>query len=439
MKSGKQCLGYRDENDMIFKDETAVTVRRAKTSRNDGARGPTQSSTRQDTSEALTPSNSSASPPSNLGGEGAEAEEAAIVKGFIEKFVTPASKADAAQGPFPAAAKYFAKAKPGSPVIYATQAIALAGVSHLRKSEAMNERARYRYGQAMRKVSDALNTPETAQLDEILICMLLFVIIGCFIETSSAVPQWLMHHRAAELLIRQRGRTIAKSEASMDLMMRLRLPLAVSHAVQAMPVQDFVDDNDPNLLSWSDIPTELAMHPTNTLNSCLLPVGGLRSRAENVLTLPVDATSLVEVTALINDCLKADENLVFWTQSVSDATIPWSIHDLKNPPINDITSLGPCPGLTDILSYTDVWTANRLHTVRCFRAFLMATILRCAAWLTGDSVESMTEAQREANLSILGFHQLNIREIFLEQIHDICRSVLYVRSQSRPPLFNVGS
>ncbi|RMZ92736.1 hypothetical protein DV736_g35, partial [Chaetothyriales sp. CBS 134916] len=363
-----------------------------------------------------------------LSPEDLEAAEANAVQQFMTHFAEPAAKCNASQGFFPYTKRFYRAAAPESPIMLAIVALALTltASSTLRSDSLLKRQARIRYGDAMRKVSEALNDPVESRSDGTIMTVLLLANIGVFLDTPAPIPHGIVHSTAAAHLLKERGREMAKDGDSLQLLMRMRLTLAYSHAIRALPVQDLVDDNNPETLSWSDLPTRVRTHPTHMLNSLIMPVAGLRARVKALLSLPVDVSSLAVATSLVRECIEAESALQRWLQEIPpDWKEDIIDHQSICVRISDNEVLQSCPGVRGLSRYRDAWVSNQHYVARDFRAFLQAIIMRCGAWLSGMRVQDISPSQLEANLAVLGFPDLKPREALQELVDSLCRSIFY--------------
>ncbi|RMZ85029.1 hypothetical protein DV738_g140, partial [Chaetothyriales sp. CBS 135597] len=427
IKSKKECLGYRDDNDLAFKDETASTVRRANASEPRSPWSPTGSTASIRSPTTSTDLNTKFSV-SQLSAEDMDAIEANAVQHFITHFAEPAARCNASQGVFPYTTKFYRNATPGSPIMLAIVALALTltASSSIYSPSLLRRQARIRYGDTMRKVSEALNDPVESRSDGTIMTVLLLANIGTFLDTPSPIPHSIVHSTAAGHLLRAKGPEMAKDDELLQLLMRSRLPLAFSHTMRALPVQDLVDDNDPHALSWAELPIHVRTHPTHMLNSLILPVCGLRARVKALLSMPVNVSTMAMASSLVLESLDAESRLQGWLRGIP---LDWKeeIVDDKGicVHISDTEVLWPCPGVRGLSRYRDAWVSNQHYTARDFRSFIQAMILRCAAWLSGMRVQDMSPIQIESNLALLGFPGLKPIEALQELIDSMCRSIFY--------------
>ncbi|RMZ79266.1 hypothetical protein DV737_g3489, partial [Chaetothyriales sp. CBS 132003] len=306
-------------------------------------------------------------PASQLSPRDMEAAEANAVQQFMTHFAEPAAKCNASQGFFPYTKRFYRNAASDSPIMLAIVALALAvtASSTMCSDSVLKRQARIRYGDAMRKVGEALNDPIESRSDGTIMTVILLSNIGVFLDTPAPIPHVIIHSTAAAHLLKPRGREMAKDAELLQLLMRMRLTLAYSHTMRALPVQDLVDDNDPEALSWSELPTHVRTHPTHVLNSIIIPVADLRARVKELLDLPVDVSSLAVAAGLVRECTDAELALQRWLQEIpADWKEDKIDHRDIRVQVSDTENLGATPRPGQDTSNPDEIVVTNLHDLR---------------------------------------------------------------------------
>jgi hypothetical protein len=186
---------------------------------------------------------------------------------------------------------------------------------------------------------------------------------------------------------------------------------------------DFFDDNDPTLLSWSDLPLKKTAHPIHSLMNLTIQIPNLRYLADDFLNRPKTQSNVDLVLDLVRRCQSLDADLSLWPGTTPDS---WTCQLIGSPPIfrkeakKEVCDV--CPGVVDIHCYQDIWIASLWNIYRTSRIFVEAITLRCSAWLSDSSVLSLSQQDADSG-SLLGLEYSRARTVVLDMLDGICASV----------------
>jgi len=185
IKSKRRCLGYRDEKDLLFHDQTRSTALRASASNPNLKAASADGRSSSTKAKSLDSENHSHSTSPSIEGvavgnrdpEVSEDTERVALKFFFENFVHFPRPSKGARGHLELLPSAYATAAPDSALRSATVAISCAALGFNPGWKHLLPHARLKYGQALKGVHAALLDPATAQSDEILMAILLFALI----------------------------------------------------------------------------------------------------------------------------------------------------------------------------------------------------------------------------------------------------------------------
>ena len=200
-------------------------------------------------------------------------------------------------------------------------------------------------------------------------------------------------------------------------------------AVRARQFVDLIDDEDPTLLSWTDIPSRHLANPAYVLLRSVTPVVELRCTVEELLAEPVTLEAELKALRFMQHCRAVDQTLVLWLQTLPDDWKHVETHYqapeiLSSDP--DISTLLTWPHDSTINMFKDQWVLFHFSTCCIYRAFVQAAILRCGAWAIGFPVQSMTPSDLGQVAGPLQGPLIEASNALLSILDTVCRSVHYV-------------
>ncbi|KAJ2904659.1 negative acting factor [Zalerion maritima] len=395
-KSRRQCPGYKDEFDLVFRNETQATERRAKKANKkamsqkhkqeekDGFRSPSEIG-------ALRSPDGSLKSPTDafLANLKIPLEQQATchfmsnfvlvprqgsTRGFLD-FLIPLMKAETTD----------------THLKHAFNACALAHLDNRVHSgdDQVKDKALAEYTKALHSTNQALRDPEGQKQDGTLAAVLL---LGLFevcrqdalgtelisilrVEANITAKQmgmlaWGSHTEGAIQIVKQRGRKQLRTKTGLLLFIAVRTQMII-HTLSTgkapiMGVEwwlaDAVKDEEAARCQRLNIKTsELRAEVTRLMTSV--------ARTPENIELMLD---------LIRRAQVVDQECVNWSKNLPEhwqyKTVAWE----DNVPNGDYSKAEVFPGRVDV--YTDFWIASVWNLVRVNRICLASVIVRCAAW-----------------------------------------------------------
>ncbi|KAK4194395.1 hypothetical protein QBC40DRAFT_319878 [Triangularia verruculosa] len=238
-----------------------------------------------------------------------------------------------------------------------------------KERECLLQRAAETYTKALRATNAALKDPVRCKEDGVLAAVLL---LGMF-ENITAKPNtgtaWGSHVEGAVLLVKARGKKQLKTKLGLQLFVVVRTQVIIHNLITA---------TSPAMgVNWW-INEEATSDPTATACQRLnLFTAELRSQIYNLLSSPASFSSPTSIPAIKDILARAqalDAETVKWF-----ATLPASWHLTPIPITSPSPSADLFPGVVHV--YPDMWTAALYNLARTTRLVLMSIIVRCAAFL----------------------------------------------------------
>ncbi|KAF2271371.1 uncharacterized protein EI97DRAFT_285788 [Westerdykella ornata] len=292
---------------------------------------------------------------------------------FINDFImkTLPLQPEAQRGFFQLLVPLYTRAKSGSALHMAFNAVALAVCGNYPDKQDLLIAAAQEYGAAMRKVNEAINDKELWKSDEIIVSVLLFSLYETIMSTNKTIDGWAHHVDGAVTLTIQRGTEQLKDPMSQMVFKAVRTMMITSCVQRSKPITPF-----PGELGWrvTDDSGETAANRL-TLLSTDLP--DIRAQAEALTAKPFTDTLLPEATALIDFAETIDGNLQEWYGTLPPGWRHRIIKTVQAMP-EDVSEAEEWFG--EIHAYQDVPVANLINDYRICRIFCQRVILACLTW-----------------------------------------------------------
>ncbi|KAG5927818.1 hypothetical protein E4U42_001734 [Claviceps africana] len=379
-KSRRICPGYKDEFDLVFRNETQATERRARKASKKALTHRTGRETDRSTSPSSNGSSdaggnrSPTTPTSQLSVTGNNLqipleEQAAChfianyvlvprhgsLIGFME-FVVPLLKAEKV------------------PLHYrcAFEACALASLNNgVGNRNHFEKQALGKYTKALSTTFAALKDPEVAKQDATLAAVLLLGLFENITAKTMGMLAWGSHIEGAIQLAKARGRKQLQTRVGLNLFIAVRTQMIIhSLSTSKAPGMD---------VSWWIEDAVRDRHASECQRLCI-KVGELRAEANRLLTtVPRSPDNMEIIIDVIRRCQAQDQACASWCRNLPDyfqcKTATWG----DNVPNGDYTKAEVYPGRVDV--YNDTWVATVWNMLRCTRIILNSIIVRCAAWV----------------------------------------------------------
>ncbi|KZF21817.1 hypothetical protein L228DRAFT_269271 [Xylona heveae TC161] len=430
-KSKRQCPGYKSSTDLIFRDETQATERRAqlrlastnarrplpgaKPSAQGSVRDPAapqsssagslfddagtssgESSTNQtslvaarDRHWSSPSSNSSASSSSSSWWTAADAfsvlyqvpgqpAEHQALTFFFSSCILPTTirEREADRGFLQHVLPVYNQVSTGSALSLATAATAFAVLGNRPGQRGLAREARVRYGEALALVNQAIRDPVQAKSDALLLCVLLFGLYEATTCTSQSITSFDHHLDGAVALIKYRGKEQTKNPHSLKLFLYIREQMLANCIQKAKPLDDFPFD-------WGEYPPEANV--SNELTAIARNIPNLRIQANGLLSEIRTPQVVARVRELLSAAQALDAEIAFWADSLPPEWCYHTVLRVKEPP-EDTEDAEVYAG--DVDAYPDVWVANFWNSYRCHRIFILEVKLRCLMWLAAPNKPS---------------------------------------------------
>ena len=241
-KSKRVCSGYRDEVDLLFRNENRATEIRAQRS---AAARSSESSGKSMKKPQTRPASSSyynaaavtlnswsawngsfcSSPrvlPEN-------AEQHALCHFFTNYVPTTKHSESTFLGYL---LPVWREAASESALCAATSTVALMGLGYAPERNQLIRKARQNYSMAIFKLNAAISDPVEARRDETLLSVLLFSLYQKMVGTPESLITWTQHTDGAVALVKLRGNDILHSSISVKLFLAVRAQMIINQNIE---------------------------------------------------------------------------------------------------------------------------------------------------------------------------------------------------------------
>ncbi|KAI5919736.1 hypothetical protein F4810DRAFT_473423 [Camillea tinctor] len=378
-KSRRQCPGYKDEFDLVFRNETKATERRAqKASRKAMAKmGGKQ--------QPITLDARSPTKPVIVTSPGVPIETQANcyfisnfiliprgrrTQGYLD-FVLPLLEQDGAQ----------------AHLRHAFNACSMAFLNNRGGSGGrLTEKALYAYTLALTGTNNALRDLEEQKKDSTLAAVLLLGLFESITAKQIGSMNWGSHTWGAIQLVKARGRKQLKTRVGLQLFIAVRTQ---------MIIHSLTTGTAPTMGSEWWI-TDAVSDPTAAASlRILIKTAELRAEVTRLMNGMTRSPDSIEVMLdMIRKAQAVDRDAVAWMSNVPAAwrfrTVAWEDH-IPSSSSSSSTGKGGredysgyaraevFPGRVDV--YRDFWTASVWNLSRTARLILASLVVRCAAWV----------------------------------------------------------
>ncbi|KAK4041014.1 hypothetical protein C8A01DRAFT_15208 [Parachaetomium inaequale] len=401
-KARRQCPGYKDEFDLLLRNENVAAKRRAlklaiprrgggggsnasKKSKASDTSSSSSSSSSSSTSSSLSASSSSSSssspttpspftttatanprPPSPLTQSQKQHQQLLLVQ---TRTTPPLSPTPIHLPPESLAPCHFLANFVLTPRQDGTRGF----LEYLRMGVLGKAFAEYSW--ALRATQAALVDPERWKSDGVLAAVLLLGMFENITAKQLGSFAWGSHVEGAIQLVKARGRSQLKTKVGVQLFIAVRTQLII-HTLSTGTAPTMGAD-------WwlQDAVIDSTAAECQRLS---LKTGELRAEITRLIT---GVTRTPENTDLVQDLMHRaqdlDDQVSAWMDSVPEAwqfkTLCWQLQSLAVPGGRDYSRAEVFPGRVD--AYSDFWVAAVWNQARTTRLVLNSIIVRCAAWV----------------------------------------------------------
>ncbi|KAI0157075.1 hypothetical protein GGR52DRAFT_586897 [Hypoxylon sp. FL1284] len=372
-KSRRQCPGYKDEFDLVFRNETQATERRAKRANKKGliqkTTGKLESYTQElqaastSTDGAKSPLELTIVPFLNVPVEQQAACHFASNfimspregnRGFMD-FVVPLikqEKQDHLQHAFNACTMAFLNNRGGTGGRFADKALR-------------------EYTKALNGTNTALRSPNTQLSDSTLAAVLLLGLFESITAKQIGMLNWGSHTEGAIQLVKARGKQQLKTKIGVQLFIAVRTQMIIhsltSGTTPIMGAEWWIDEGIRG----------------NTAAKChrlMIKTSELRAGVTRLMNSMARTPANIEVMLeMMRKLQTVDQEVVAWMRNVPEdwkfVTVAWEDH----VPDGDYAKAEVFPGRIDL--YQDLMISSVWNQARTARLILSSLVVRCAAWV----------------------------------------------------------
>ncbi|KAI0150582.1 hypothetical protein GGR57DRAFT_186942 [Xylariaceae sp. FL1272] len=371
-KSRRQCPGYKDEFDLVLRNETTATERRAKKA-NKKALAQKQEKQEESSRDFSSRSHEEAeSSQLQMARPSLEIPtETHASNHFIANFIVLPQQGRM-YGHMDFVLPLLRQEGPDSHIQHAFNACAMAFFHNRRGTNGkLSEIAFREYSAALTRTNAALRDVESQQSDATLGAVLL---LGMFENISAkqiGAFHWGSHVDGAVQLVKARGKKLLKSEVGKSLFIAVRTLMSVycltAEKAPVMGAEWWVGDT-------------FFSQPAATIQQLMIKTSEIRAevghRMDKIARTPDHIELMLE---LIRKIQSLDLEVSTWQRDVPEnwryRTIGWE----DNVPNGDYARAEVFPGRVDV--YENIWIASCSNTARTIRLILASLVVRCAAWI----------------------------------------------------------
>ncbi|KAI1411546.1 hypothetical protein F5Y13DRAFT_55669 [Hypoxylon sp. FL1857] len=379
-KSRRQCPGYKDEFDLVFRNETQATERRA---RKASRKGSAQKGDRRESASSSTPSSSGDSTISPVLSDSIKSPlEQAIIPSlnvpiehqaschFVSNFILIPREGNT-RG-FMDFIIPLLKQEPRGHLQHAFNACSIAFLNNRGGTGGrFADKALREYTKALNGTNNALRNPDTQLADSTLAAVLLLGLFESITAKQIGMSNWGSHTEGAIQLVKARGKKQLKTQIGLTLFVAVRTQMIIHSLTSATTpimgtgwwIDDAVRDGTAAKCHYLMIKTgELRAEITRLMNSMTRTPDNIDIMLEMIRRLQI-----------------VDQEVVAWMRNVPEEwrfrTVAWE----DSVPGGDYSKAEVFPGRIDM--YRDFYISSVWNTSRTARLVLASLVVRCAAWV----------------------------------------------------------
>lgn len=376
-KSRRQCPGYKDEFDLVFRNETQATERRAQKANRKAIaqRLKLEPDSDDDQQESLSPVAleylRSQAESGIIPALGIATEQHAACH-FVSNFILVPRVGDA-RGFNDHLIPLIRSEPSNSHLMHAFNACALASMANRLTSDSidLSERALSEYTKALATTHAAIQDTDRSKSDSTLAAVLLLGLFENMTAKQLGVFAWGSHIEGAIQLVKARGRKQLRTKLGLHLFVAVRTQMIIHTLSSAKAPIMGVD--------WwlADAVKDEAAAQSQRLN---LKASELRAEVTRLMSSVARTPENIEVMLdIIRRAQMVDQECVNWARNLAEGwqfkTITWE----DNVPGGDYSKAEVYPGRVDV--YPDFYIASVWNMTRVCRLVLASVIVRCAAWV----------------------------------------------------------
>ncbi|PNY25432.1 White-opaque regulator 1 [Tolypocladium capitatum] len=371
-KSRRICPGYKDEFDLVFRNETQATERRA---RKANKMALAQKYGRE--AESGESSGSSTSPASSTDACLITATPQIPIEDqaachFVSNFVLIPNQGNA-RGFMEFLIPLMKMEHIPLHFKFAFDACALASLNNrVGTGNDFKKETLGKYTRALSATFAALRDPDVAKQDATLASVLLLGLFENITARQLGMLAWGSHIEGAIQLAKVRGRKQLRTKVGLAMFIAVRTQMIIhSLSTSKAPIMG---------ADWWMHDTVRDEHASECQRLNII-IGEFRAETNQLLAMPNRAGDHVEkVIDMIKRCQAHDLACANWSKNLPSyfqwKTVAWE----DNVPNGDYAKAEVYPGRVD--AYQDLWVTSVWNMMRCSRIVLASIIVRCAAWIS---------------------------------------------------------
>ncbi|KAI2634477.1 hypothetical protein GGS21DRAFT_539321 [Xylaria nigripes] len=375
-KSRRQCPGYKDDFDLVFRNETQATERRAqKFSKKALAQKATNQSVFPDTTGSLTPFSSTGAtvsghwvtPPPSI-----SLQERAACH-FIANFVL-VPKDGSTIGHLNFVLPLLKSEGMDSHLQHAFNACSMAFLSNrggVGVGVGLWDKALSEYSLALARTNSALRDKDAQLSDGTLAAVLMLGMFESISAKQLNTSNWGSHVKGAVQLVKARGKKQLSTKIGLQLFTAVRSLMTIycltTSTAPIMGADWWLEDTDFGKI---DMGARILMIKTSEIRAHMIEIMDRAVKTPQTVELMLD---------IIRKAQAMDREVAAWQQGLppdwQHTTVAWE----DNVPNGDYGKAEVFPGRVDV--YNDIWIASSANSARVCRLILHSMIVRCAAWV----------------------------------------------------------
>ncbi|KAK3200881.1 hypothetical protein GRF29_213g232367 [Pseudopithomyces chartarum] len=240
VRKNRMCFGYRNEQDMVFRNETGLIIRKVKRKSSDGESSTSSGSPFDEDAFAPLELSALVAHPSRR----ATLQDEAIMHwmaNFNEKFFSSSSVENLQAGFEYIMPIYQRDLERNGPAVEIVHACGLAALGNAKGAPDLLRAARVKQIKVLRQLNEQLQDPEHGLSDSsLLTCLLLSSFENMVCEGSESMAASQMHLRGAATLVKLRGKSQFSSMIGRGMFVRLRGSMLALSLLTSEPLPDYL-------------------------------------------------------------------------------------------------------------------------------------------------------------------------------------------------------
>ncbi|KAF7875328.1 hypothetical protein EAF04_002500 [Stromatinia cepivora] len=276
----------------------------------------------------------------------------------------------------------------------ALNAVALVALANQPDARKLLPLADSQYVTALNQINKDLQDSDKANQDATLAAVFLLSLYEQLSSHPMSLTGWLSHINGAVALVKARGRSQLDTNIGRSLFDAVRRHMTIECISHSKDVKEGVN-------WWTSFALEdKVQHQVSVLN---LKVADLRADSNRICTLEARTAENVEkVVNHLENAESIEREYVEWYANLPDEWAPKMAAWIDDIAEKDRASATCHPGKIDI--YGELWIATTHNNARASRLLIITTILRCTAWLNPGLDYTLTpeyvNVSRQASLLI---------------------------------------